>query len=379
MRNRHYLIVPIVVAMLLVACDEPAAEAPTVTTEEPDAAETPALTLTVGEPTAVGSFPRLATDDAYVWATSGDANTIVRIDPAGHTLTGNLQSLDTPMAIAVLDGQVWVTGDSWLRIDRDAVDVADTMPAMAGPYDLAAGFGTLWAVSDPEDDIAPPSSGVPTVPIDPDIIRIDPQTKEIAARIPIEGVCTAPDEGQSPSVLQLEVSDEAVWALTFCDGDSGYVNVYRIDPTTNTSQLVAIVTGEDDHSIGAQAMAVVDGTAWLVTFDLESGGEIPSRVVRIDADSGTFEELGELGRWPRGIAYAHGFLWVTDCADATVTQVDPSTGNVVGDPTLVGTPAPENLEEAEEFSCLGEAVVHGSTLWVCALIDGTVIPVELSS
>jgi hypothetical protein len=306
-------------------------------------------------------------------------DTIVRIDPTVRAVTGGLQGLGMPGDVTVLDGRVWVAAESLLRIDRDAVDVAAAIPDVPGPFELAAGFGSLWTVGDVEDDIAPPSSGAPAFPIDPAILRIDPQREDVEARIRIEGVCTSPGEGQNPIVLQLAVSDEAVWALTGCDGDWGYVNVYRIDPTTNTSRLVTVVSDENDREIAAEAMTVVDGTPWLAAGFLDSEAGIPSWLVRIDADEGTYAELGELGRWPRGIASAAGFLWVTDCADATVTQVEPSTGEVVGEPTLIGTPAPENLNEAEDFSCLGEIVVHGTTLWVGSINEGIVIPVDVTS
>jgi streptogramin lyase len=407
MRNRICFMLPVVVAMLLVACDdgirttESTIEAPgTPTTATPETAtadpsepgaENPEVstatsreptpgtpTLTVGEPITVGGFPHMAVDAEYVWATSVEEDAIVRIDPAARAVTGGLQGLGMPGDVTVLDGHVWVSAEALLRIDRDAVDIDAAMPAVAGPYELAAGFGSLWTVGDVEEDLTPPSSGAPAVPIDPAIIRIDPQEEEVTACIRIAGVCTSPGEGQAPSVIQLAISDDAVWVLTSCSGDSGYVHVYRIDPATDTSRLVTIVSDENDREIAAEAMTVVDGTPWLAAGYLDSEAGIPSWLVRIDAD-GTYEQLGELGRWPRGIAHADGFLWVTDCADATVTQVDPSTGDVVGEPILIGTPMPEDINDAEEFSCLGEIVVHDTTLWISAIVDGTVIPVDVGN
>lgn len=351
MRNRLCFVFSIVVAMLLVACDEPAAETSDVL---------------VGEPIVVGLFPQLATDDEYVWATSEAGDVLVRIDPAERDVTGDLQRLGRPTEVAVLDGHVWVAAESWLEIDREDVDIVDSMPAMGRPYRLAAGFGSLWAVGGPVND--------------PDISRIDPQRKEVAAHIPIEGVCAAPGGGRTPFVIELTVSDNAVWALTFCDGDSGYVTVHRIDPSTNTSNAVAVITGEGGTPIGATAMTVVNGTPWVVTFEINVEPGSRGRLVRINTDAGTFEEVATVGRWPRGVAYADGFLWVTDCADATVTPVNPSTGDVVGDPTLIGTPAPEDVDAVDEpFSCPAEIVVHGNALWVTTIDDGTVIPVDLGS
>jgi streptogramin lyase len=351
MRNRIRLVAPILVTILLVACNEPAAE----TTD-----------VVVGEPINVGGFPHLATDAEFVWVTSEEGNALVRIDPAQAAVTGGLQALGSPMEVAVLDDHVWVAAESWLEIDRDAVDIVDSMPAMAEPYHVEAGFGSLWAVGGPEHVT--------------DIRRIDPRQKEVTAHIPIEGVCAVPGEGRTPSVIELIVSDDAVWALTFCDGDPGYVTVYRIDPSANTSNAVAVIDGEDGTPIGATAIAVVDGTPWVTTFEINFEPGSRGRLVRIDADAGTFEEAATVGRWPRGVVYANGFLWVTDCADATVTQVDPTTGDVVGDPTVIATPAPDDVDAADEpFSCPAETVVHGNTLWVCTMNDGTVIPVELSS
>ena len=406
MRNRICFVVMILVSMLLTACGESADETPEATSGEPEAtvAEVPetitgetvsettavttgepggpastAPTLTVGEPIDIGWFPRIATDDEYVWVTSSESDTIVRIDPAVQEVTGALQGLGIQGDVTVLNGQVWVIAESWLEIDREAMEIVDSMPALVESYDLAAGFGSLWVVRNYED-IVPASSTVPggAVP-DPDILRIDPQEGAVTAQIPIEGVCLTPGLGQTPAVLQLDAFDDAVWALTFCDGDSGYVTVHRIDPDTNTAERVGVVSGEDDGGISIQAMSVVDGSPWLAAGYLDSESGIPSWLVRIDADNGTYEEFGELGRWPRGIAYANGFLWVTDCADATVTQVDPSTGDVFGEPILIGTPAPENVNEAENFSCPGDIVGHGNTLWVATIIDGTVIPIEIGN
>ena len=201
----------------------------------------------------------------------------------------------------------------------------------------------------------------------------------MTARIPIEGTCLAAHSGQATPVILLDAFDDAAWALMSCDAGPGYMTVNRIDPGTNTSQEIAVVPSEDNGEISVQAMTVVDSAPWLAAGYLDSEAGIPSWLIRTDADTGTYEQLGELGRWPRGIAYASGFLWVTDCADATVTQVDPSTGDAIGEPILVGTPAPENIDEAEEFSCPGEIVSHGNTLWVTTIIDGTVIPVNIGN
>jgi DNA-binding beta-propeller fold protein YncE len=406
MRNRICFSVMILVSMLLAACGESADETPEVTSGEPEAtvtevpepttgepapetsavtAEEPhepvstAPTLLIGEPIDIGMYPRIATDDEYIWVASAESDTIVRIDPAVHAVTGALRGLGIHGDVAALDGQVWVIADSWLEIDREAMEIVDSMPAFVEAYDLAGGFGSLWVVSNYED-IVPASSTIPGGAIpDPDILRIDPQEGAATARIPIEGVCLTPGLGQTPAVLQLDAFDDAVWALTFCDGDPGYVAVHRIDPDTNTAERVAVVSGEDDGEISVQAMTVVDGTPWLAAGYLDSESGIPSWLIRIDTDTGTYDELGELGRWPRGIAYVNGFLWVTDCADATVTQVDPSTGDVVCEPILIGTSAPENVNEAEDFSCPGEIVGHGNTLWVTTIIDGTVIPIDMGN
>ena len=42
------------------------------------------------------------------------------------------------------------------------------------------------------------------------------------------------------------------------------VRTPMIEITTNSSTRVAVVSGADDNSIGAQAMTVVDGAPWLV-------------------------------------------------------------------------------------------------------------------
>jgi DNA-binding beta-propeller fold protein YncE len=199
-------------------------------------------------------------------------------------------------------------------------------------------------------------------------VRIDPDTHEVIATIP--GVGAA----------DIAVTSDAIWVA----GASGdYVTFQRIDPATN--QVARTVTWQLDpgSQVTDPRLVVVDGRLWgavttMITADDEFGELVEGGLYRI-TDDDRVELWTSLGRWPTAAAEAGGSVWVTDCFDGTLTQLDTDTGSVVGSPLRIGIPAAAQFDlfDPEGFTCPGPIAVVGDTLWIAGAVDGTLIPVYL--
>lgn len=382
MRNR-LLFLFLVLGLLLSACGEQVGESDTTASSTATTAQETTSTLpttptsvgaSVSDSVVVGEFPRsIAANGDLVWLVAGDQD-LVAVDAAEHEIVGRVEGLDDPGRIAVLDGEVWVgagggsedepgPGD-WVKIDPVLMEVTGSVSGMSMHDALAAGFGSIWGVGGEARD--------------PSVARIDPDRMDVVATIPIDGICET-CEMDYPGISDLAVSDTAVWALGYCDGCPEAQAVYRIDPTTNTAERIGRVIENEDGWAAVGQIEAVDDTVWTAMINIEDPSESDrGHLLRLDTELGTFEDVATVGRWPIDLLYAQGFLWVTDCLDATLTQVDRETGQIVGEPTLLGTPAPDDAE-GEDFTCPNAVAVQGDTIWVCAFGDGTAIPVELTT
>jgi len=150
----------------------------------------------------------VAFGDGWVWATNGQTNEVLRIDPQTErverrTLEGDSQ----PVGVAVGEGAVWVAehlAGRVARIDPDTFEVVATVPLRRGQPDrIAIGLGYVWV----------------TVASDDLVTRIDPETD---GAIAIEAV------GDGPRGIAAD--DEAVWVANALDG-----TLVRID-----AQLAAV-------------------------------------------------------------------------------------------------------------------------------------------
>jgi len=170
---------------------------------------------------------------------------LFRIDPAANVLNAILSLDGNPRGLAVAEDAVWVAlGNGKIaRVDPAINQVSVVIGPGAGsfPEDVVVGAGAAWVA----DTTA--------------VLRIDPTTNQIVARIPT---------GAFPS--DLAVGENAVWVANQGDG-----TLARIDPNTN-QVATTIKVGDFVTSVVAGAGAVWVGAtasngAFLARLDPTTG------------------------------------------------------------------------------------------------------------
>ena len=150
------------------------------------------------------------------------------------------------------------------------------------------GFGSLWVLTADQEE--------------PAILRIDPETTESIASIPLPG----------QRCQGFTVTDDAVWACVTA-------GVVRIDPATNEiTDEVAFETGQVWGRL-----AFGSGSVWAI--GTEDG--VPNQLVRIDPVGLTASAI-PLGYGATSLAYGFEAVWLAASQDGLVLRVDPDTGEV---------------------------------------------------
>lgn len=232
-------------------------------------------------------------------------------------------------------GSAWAsdTGQNRvLRIDPRTRRVIARIRVGGSDLGLAVGAGSLWALQH--------NASGPNGPL----LRIDPRTNRVVARIAL-----AMPAGVPVSVAGVVASRDNVWGI-------GPSAAYRLDPASGRFTVaVRVRVGAyviDSASLDASALwlGVTDGR--LIRLDPRTGAR--ERVLRVDAMpitvGGALLAVGQyevrridpqtgrtLWRVPMGTVYrytrAGGLLWVDGSAPygpfARLTALDPRTGRIV--------------------------------------------------
>jgi len=176
----------------------------------------------------LGPTHAVISDGSAIWAASGDAGAVYRIDAATGQVVATIPVRSTPFTgsrdpagLAALDGMIWVAGDgtsSIAGIDTRTDQVTRTFVLPRAPSDLVAAGGSLW--------IASAASGR--------IDRVDPTTGSVTASISI----AAP--------VALATTGGAVWTAS-----GSTVERISVDGTTVTDRIdvhgaVFAIAGDGD-------------------------------------------------------------------------------------------------------------------------------------
>jgi serine/threonine-protein kinase len=230
---------------------------------------------------------------------------------------------------------------------------------------LAAGLGLVARGRGSSNPSPPPAKGASTGPTSPappaafsGIVRIDPKTDRIVARIPSGGPNQFFEQGKSVALTRNAVW-EAVGGFSVGRGVkiNPEVNAVVADIPSMQSPLAADstivwwetyrgeVVGVDARtnrvthrihlSVVATAnnfLAVGGGSVWAV-FTEHRGYS----VWRIDARTNQVKEIPVPGS-PTAVAFGAGRFWYLDTVAGTVRSVDPGTNKVSAPQRLVGTP-----------------------------------------
>lgn len=163
--------------------------------------------------------------------------------------------------------------------------------AISGADFPVVAFDSVWVVS-------------AEVGTDPAIVRVDPETNEVAAEILVPGGgCNGAAAGF-----------DAIWA---CSSDG----IARIDPATN-----AVVTVIPVDAIGQAYLATGAGSVWA--FTQVGDGGVPDAVLRIDPATNSLITTIGLDHPAGTMAFGFDALWVSSPEDGLLLRVDPATNQV---------------------------------------------------
>ena len=270
-----------------------------------------------------------------------DFQGVVRLDPrTGDRLRAEEQpftpqsrgpvgvSTQTRTMIAA-EGALWVDGDvppSIFKLDPaiGRLDAEIELPILAstglGAHQIfAAGESSIWVLE--------AAGGVG----DTVLLRIQPATNDIIARIPIglggnglafgrEGLWVLRAAGRLSEIdiqgrrigRTIEIGAQAgglaigagfLWVTSNITG-----TLYRVDPASEAVQAI-------DLAGGADAIAADDDGVWVL--DRTSG-----TVVRVDPESGDVGDPVRVGEGASSIAVGASAVWVPDLAEGNVYRID---------------------------------------------------------
>lgn len=180
------------------------------------------------------------------------------------------------------------------------------------PQAITAGQGAIWAALPNQDGTV---GGA--------VVRIDPSTNEIEAKIPIEIV-----------PRDIGAGSGGVWVAGQRQNRG---MMLRIDPKLN-AVAASTIFGDGKLPVG---LAVVDDAVWTSISDSE--GESGS-VVRVNPQTNQIEADIPLSGLPGDIVVGEGGVWVLELqvvkdtvGDATVVEIDPATNQRLSAIALNGT------------------------------------------
>jgi YVTN family beta-propeller protein len=275
-----------VTGLLLAACGTPA-RAPTSPPMSADPTDVPTTSASQSS-TASALVPPSTELGGAAWSTKYGFDGIwIQVDPPIDQMiridtdTGSVaMAIDGGAGVAFTDDALWVALPGQAEFQKLDPVSGDTLASISEKTAyLASGAGSIWAVA-----------------FDGRVIRVDPETGELLAAIPIEAT----------ELTDIAVSDDGAWVTAKEDG-----RVFRIDPATN--RVVAdIRTGAGAHGI------VIDGSGvWVTNYRANTVSRIDPAANEVVA---TVEGVGS----GVGITAGDGAIWVSTQGQG-ISRIDPTT------------------------------------------------------
>jgi hypothetical protein len=266
-------------------------------------------------------------------------------------------------AIAASDSAVWVLSDDGrlFRVDPVTNKVVATISLPAGEWPeayVAVGDGAVWVTVASPDTIKEPQFD--------SLLRIDPQTNQIVARIHV---------GDSPEGIG--VTSDSIWTANHrsswdakANEATGIYDVSRVSVATNREVVRPVVEtrkkGSDPHAYwccGPQGMTFAAGSIWI-TDPQDSGKGLVVRVdpatdaviARIAFANGKADACGNMVGDDSAVWFA------SNCDNPYVARIDPKTNQVV---------ATINAGASTQDIALGFGAVWATTTYAVIRIDPT--------
>jgi virginiamycin B lyase len=251
---------------------------------------------------------------------------ITRYDLATGAMLGELATNDICLAMDEGFGSLWAgdcVDNTLLRIDLATGELAATIDlpfSIPSESSVAVGDNGVWLLS----------TGT-----QPNLVRIDPATNEVAESFPAPGGATA-----------VRAGDDSLWITR---ADAG--QLLRVDPATGD------VLAEIDAAPGCVFLALGEGGVWT----MGSTGE----VVHVDPESNSVvATIPTGGRVDHGdVAVGGGYVWAR-ISDSLFAQIDPATNTVVA---RYGPPSEGSGGIDADDQAVWVSDFLGQTLWRLSL------------
>jgi streptogramin lyase len=249
--------------------------------------------LAAATPLGVAPGP-VALGAGAVWVTSPDEAKLMRIDPVTGKITRRVDvaQVGRPTVLAAGEGAVWLgypsdkTANVVYRygVATGRLTTISTGELFITPDDLVVAGGAVWMGCDV-------------------VLRIEPDTGRIVAKVRLPGAVLAAGEG-------------AVWAAGETRDRTGALQglLWQFDLTN------ARVLSRSRLEPGVVDLAAGAGAIWVVRLADDS-------ITRIDAKTRTSSE-GFRVRQPAILTVGSNAVWATSARDGTLTRYDARSGDL---------------------------------------------------
>ncbi|HEX9377261.1 MAG TPA: hypothetical protein VGB19_13620 [Actinomycetota bacterium] len=238
---------------------------------------------------------------------NGNSLYVMRPDGSGVSQLTDLQSYGVEAEIA---WQPIPGGPSSPSPAQAAARVTATIPISAFPNSILVGEGSVWVSGQTEEG----GTG--------DLVRLDPATGDVLARIPMRGIPTWEVGGGG-----MAVGLGSIWVVSL---DEEGTILQRIDPASNRlADVIPVLPGTSGADVWVDETGI-----WVLVFGAADTG---MEVVRIDPETFSVGDPITLEtRWAHWLFRAGRSVWVLGDAPEpgrgvvvdTLYRIDPSTGRV---------------------------------------------------
>ncbi len=253
-----------------------------------------------------------------VWITAFDGNELFRVDPETNEIVDTYRMPGGPCGMTTIGRTLWVqTGDGVTAFDPERGEVIERSRIRGGVFGITETPSGLWGVAGGTEQV----------------VRLDPDTMRIVARVDVEG-----------PLAGLAVQGDSIWTI------SGREDLVRIDPgTLRIADRIPLVDFEPE------GLAVDGDVLWV-------SSSFSGEVLRVDAQTGKVRDRLPVDGSLFGGIVIGGDYWVAG-NDGTVYKLDGSSGAVLEQLELVG---------------FGPFPAAGN-LWTVDFISGTVYRLDESA
>ena len=232
---------------------------------------------------------------------------LIQSSPAERLLKPGIKEVQVPYSSIKPSVTIKIGGSAdWVLVTENAVWVAGTKPynivridpatnkivarvAISGEAcsGLAFGFESVW---------------VPICGNKPTLVRVDATKNTISATLPIAPA--GPEGG-------IAAGGDSVWMVSDNNG-----TLFRVDPSTDSVRETVLIPP------GSFNPLFVDGTVWVTGIE-------SNVLTAVDATSGKVLESILVGPKPRFLTAGGGSIWTLNQGDGTVSRVDEKNRRVI--------------------------------------------------